>query len=268
MEQPQLKFGKQTLKTGVTLHYAQRGDPHGEPLLLLHGLSDSWFSYSRVLPLLPPRFRTYALSLRGHGDSERPETGYDVATSAEDVLAFMDARGLAQATVVGHSLGSFAAQRAALKQPGRVARLVLVGSAAAVLNEGTAALSEVFRSLTDPVPPEFVRAFQESTLYHPVPEAFLETVVAESLKLPARVWRDTWAGFVGLDHNARLASLTIPTLIVWGDQDGIFSRKDQEHLAATLPQATPKVYAETGHAPHWERPEQFAEDLKGFLEGS
>lgn len=268
MQHPQPTFGEQPLETGVTLHYAEQGDPRGEPLVPLHGLSDSWFSYSPLLPLLPPHLHAYALSLRGHGDSGRPETGYGPSDFAADVLAFMDAQGLAEAAVVGHSLGSFVAQRLALAHPERVPRLVLIGSAATLLNEGTAALGEVFRTLTDPVPPEFVREFQESTIYHPVPATFLETVVAESLKLPAHVWRETWAGFAEVDHAAQLAALETPTLIVWGEQDEVFSREDQERLAATLPQATLEVYPETGHALHWERPERFARDLRGFLEGT
>lgn len=265
MSQPRSKFGAQRLATGITLHYVEQGDPSGEPVIFLHGLSDSWFSYSPVLPLLPPQLHAYALSMRGHGDSERPESGYDTSDFAADVVAFMNAQGLAKATVVGHSLGSFVTQRVVLDHPERVIRLVLIGTAATLVNEATGALGEVFRALTDPVPPDFVRGFQESTIYHPVPRDFLETVVAESLKLPAHVWRETWAGFSAVDHTARLAFANVPALILFGDQDGVFSRGNQEHLAATLPQAALKIYPETGHALHWERPERFAEDLVAFM---
>jgi non-heme chloroperoxidase len=59
------------LPTGVTLQYAEQGDPAGIPVLLLHGYSDSWHSYGRVLLHLPEDIRTFALTLRGHGDSSR-----------------------------------------------------------------------------------------------------------------------------------------------------------------------------------------------------
>ena len=56
------------------MHYAEQGDPGGEALLFIHGWPDSWFSFSRVLPLLPAAYHAYAIDLRGFGDSERPAT--------------------------------------------------------------------------------------------------------------------------------------------------------------------------------------------------
>jgi non-heme chloroperoxidase len=65
-------------------------------------------------------------------------------------------------------------------------------------------------------------------VYHPVPDESLDTVVSESLKLPARVWRDYWEGVVlAPDHAARLGEIDAPTLILWGEQDIIFSRENK-----------------------------------------
>jgi non-heme chloroperoxidase len=69
---PQLRFATTRLTTDVTLHYAERGNPTGEAIIFLHGYSDSWFSYSRVLPLLSPEYHAFALTQRGHGDSDKP----------------------------------------------------------------------------------------------------------------------------------------------------------------------------------------------------
>src|SRR3712207_5267137 len=125
---PQLRFGTTRLETGPRIHYAEQGDPDGDVLVFLHGYTDSWFSFSRLLPLLPERYRAYALSQRGHGDSERPADGYTVDNLAADVVAFLDAVGAARATVVGHSMGSIIARRVAETRPERVARLVLIGA--------------------------------------------------------------------------------------------------------------------------------------------
>jgi non-heme chloroperoxidase len=125
------------------------------------------------------------------------------------------------------------------------------------------------RALEDPVPPEFVREFQESTIYHPVPEEFLATVVSESLKLPASVWREYVEEAVlsiDQDYVIELGEINVPTLILWGEQDALFPREEQERLAAAIPGATLKVYPETGHTVHWERPEQFVRDLEAFME--
>ena len=85
------------------------GPAGGDAMVFLHGWPDSWFSFSRVMPLLPPRLRLFALDQRGFGDSERPERGYGIPDLADDVVAFLDAVGVERATVVGHSYGSFVA---------------------------------------------------------------------------------------------------------------------------------------------------------------
>ncbi|MCK6211932.1 alpha/beta hydrolase [Georgenia sp. EYE_87] len=249
----------------LTLQYAEQGRPDGEPVVLLHGYTDSWFSFSRLLPLLPPELHVLAPSQRGHGDSSRPDDGYTTDDFAGDVLSLLDAVGLERATIVGHSGGSFTARRVAQLAPGRVTRLALLGSAPTALTDGTRELRDAVLSLTDPVPDEFAREFQASTIYRPVPAEFLERVVAESLKLPARVWTAALDGLLGHDDSAELARVGAPTLVLWGDKDGLFTREDQESLVAALPDARLVAYPETGHALHWERPEEVARDLVDFL---
>ena len=255
------------LATGPRLHYAEQGDPTGEAIVFLHGYSDSWFSFSRVLPLLSPSYHAFALTQRGHGDSDKPECCYTPDDFAADIDAFMDAVGLEEATVVGASTGALFAQRAVLSYPHRVSRLVLIG-AQAPANEAIAGLVEEMRALEDPVPPEFVRGFQESTIHQPVPQEFFDTVVSESLKLPARVWRDYLEQAVlsiDRDYVVELHEIDVPTLILWGEQDPLFPREAQERLAAAIPGATLKVYPETGHAVHWDRPEWVVRDLEEFM---
>src|SRR3712207_6591628 len=156
------------LSTGVRLHYAEQDDQAGEAIIFLHGYSDSWFSFSRVLPLLSAEYHTFALTQRGHGDSDKPQCCYTPEDFAADVDAFMDAVGLEVATVVGASTGALFAQRMALSYPRRVGRLVLIApQTPAQENEALLGLREEVRTLEDPVPPEFVREFQESTIYHP-----------------------------------------------------------------------------------------------------
>jgi non-heme chloroperoxidase len=257
------------LATGVRLHYAQRGDPTGEAIVFLHGYSDSWFSFSRVLPLLSPEYHAFALTQRGQGDSDKPECCYSPNDFAADADRFMDAVGIDEATLVGASTGALFAQRVALSYPRRVSRLILIAPQTPVhKNESLSGFREEVRTLEDPVPPEFVREFQESTIYHPVPQEFLDTVVLESLKLPAHVWRDYLEqAALSIDHDyvVELREIKVPTLILWGEQDALFPREEQERLAAAIPGATLKVYPETGHAAHWERPEWVVRDLEAFI---
>ena len=252
----------------VRLPYFERGDPDGPPLLLLHGVTDSWRSFERVLPHLPPSLHAFALTQRGHGDAGRPATGYRTRDFAGDVAAFAEALGLAPAIIVGHSMGSTNAQRFAVDHPERVRGLVLAAAFGsyrdnpAVMGFWESGVSQ----LTDPIDPAFVREFQESTLAQPVPSEFLDAVVQESLKVPARVWRAAFEGFLEDDVAGALGRIQRPTLIVWGARDAICRRRDQDALLAAIPGSRLIAYETAGHALHWEEPERFAADLVAFAE--
>jgi non-heme chloroperoxidase len=261
-----LRFADVNLTTGVRLRYAEQGASAGHPVILLHGYTDSWFSFSRVLPLLAASYHAYALDQRGHGDSERPASGYAMRDLAADVVAFMDAQDLPQATLVGHSMGSLVAQEVALAAPERLTRLVLVGSGTSLHNEAMLEFQRMVDALQDPVPAVFAREFQVSTIHHPVPEDFLDAAVAESLKLPASVWQYALMGQLAVDYAAQLGRIQTPTLILRGDQDTVFTRAAQDALVVGLAAtAVSKVYSETGHALHWERPAEFVHDLEDFI---
>lgn len=81
---------------------------------------------------LPDHIRAYALTTRGHGDSDKPSRGYRLAEQAADVAAFLDAVGHEAAVVVGHSMGSYIAQQFALDHPERTVALVLMGAFRAI----------------------------------------------------------------------------------------------------------------------------------------
>lgn len=250
------------LPTGVRLQYVERGDPTGAPVLLLHGFTDSWRSFELVLPHLPTSIRAIALSQRGHGDADRPVAGYGPREFAADLAAFVDALALSPVVVVGHSLSTIVAQRFALDRPERTLGLVLVSWRGYPRQSAVAVLA----SLTDPIDPGFVRRFQVESLAQPVPAAFLDAMMRESFKVPARVWRAVVEAFVADEFSAELGAIAVPTLVVWGDQDVTCPRSEQEALAATIVGSRLVVYPGAGHALHWEEPARFAADLAAFVE--
>jgi len=250
----------------VTLQYVEQGDPAGIPVLLLHGVTDSWHSFEPVLPHLPSSIHALALTQRGHSDSDRPP-GYRTRDFAADVAEFVNVRGLGRTVIVGHSMGATNAQRFVIDHPERTLGLVLAGTFAGY--RSNAMVLELWEStvskLTDPVDPGFVREFQESTLAQRVPGAFFETVVAESLKVPARVWRAAFEGFLEDDVAHELGKIRAPTLIMWGTRDALANRPDQDALLRAIPGSRLVVYESAGHALHWEEPKRFAEDLVAFV---
>lgn len=143
---PTISFDKVQLPNGVHMHFAQQGPRTGPALVLLHGYSDSWASFSRVLPLFRPDLRVLVPDLRGHGDSSRPPlaegsagqsgdgetetgqpaTGYRIVDFAEDVVQLMNGLRIPKAVVLGHSMGGFVARRIAAFVEERVPRLILM----------------------------------------------------------------------------------------------------------------------------------------------
>jgi len=253
----------------VVLPYVELGDPAGVPLVLLHGYMDSWRAFEPLLPHLPSSLHVFAVTQRGHGDASRPPEGYATHDFAADIGAFLDAAGLGAAVLVGGSSGGFAARRFALDHPERTLGLVLLG-APATLHDNAAALklwgTEVSK-LSDPLDPEFVRAFQQGTTVRPVPAAFLDAIVSESLKVPARIWTAVFKGILEDASVNELAKIEAPTLVVWGEEDAIVPRADQESMATAIANAQLVVIPGVGHAFYWEEPERVADELTTFVRG-
>lgn len=253
----------------VRLSYVEQGDASGVPVLLLHGFAGSWRAFELVLPHLPASLHTFAMTQRGHGSASKPAEGYRLDDFVADVVAFMDAFEIEAAALVGHSMGSGVAQRFAMDYPARTLGLVLVG--ACVIEPGGPELQAFWDStisqMIDPIDPDFVRQFLESTLAQPISRAYFESMVQESLKVPARVWKATWKRRMEEAGAAdELAKIEAPTLIVWGDQDDRCSRADQEALEAGIAGSQLVVYQGAGHGLHYEEPERFASDLVSFIQ--
>ena len=256
------------LGLGLTLEYVERGRRGGLPVVFLHGFADSWGSFEGLLARLPQSIHAFAVTQRGHGNSSRPAGGYDIAYMAGDVALFLDALEIPAAVIVGHSMGSFVAQQFAIDDPERTLGLVLLGSAASMSDNDVVwdYWTSTVSHLTDPIDPAIVRNFQLSTLARPTSPELVDASVLESLKMPARVWRDLFGGFLELDHRAQLGLITAPTLIANGDRDAMFTPEHQRELHDAIPGSELVLYAGGGHASHWEDPDRVAADLTSFLE--
>jgi non-heme chloroperoxidase len=257
------------VRSGLEMEYFEQGDRSGVPVVMLHGFTDSCRSFEPVLEHLPLSIRALSLSQRGHGETDRPPSDYHPAFFVTDVIAFLDALEIDRAVVVGHCMGGVIAERVAIAHPGRVVALAMLAAPASVaanpvIQDFWAQVAE----LRDPIDAAFAREFQESTLAQPVPEARLEMMVEESLKVPARVWRSVLSGLFQVENGPYRPRITVPTLIIWGDRDAFIPGSDVEAIRAGIPHAELLVYAGAGHAMHWETPARVARDIVGFVERS
>ena len=113
---------------GIRLHYLDWGGA-GETLIFLTGMGYSARLYGKFAPRFADKFRVLALTRRGQGESDYPESGYDVETLTDDILKFMDALHIDKAILAGHSMAGMELSHFAVTHPDRVSKLIYLDAA-------------------------------------------------------------------------------------------------------------------------------------------
>ncbi len=204
---------------------------------------------------------------RGHGGSDKPAQGYRTRDFAADAARLIEVLGLAPAVVVGHSMGAANAMRMAIDRPELVQGLIGMG-AFARFGDKPELLDFVRTSiapLQDPVPHALADAFQRSTLTQAVAEPFVQAMVAQSLAVPAHVWRQWFAGLLEDDFSQNVGQIGVPTLLLRGAADAYVTASDTEALLRAIRGASEQTWEGLGHAPHWEDPGRVARAMVGFV---
>ena len=254
------------LPNGVLIAYVELGDPNGEPLLLLHGYTDSSRSWSLTVPHLAG-YRLLIADQRGHGGSDAPLCCYSASQLADDARLFLDAMGVKRAAVAGHSLGSMVAISLAADHPERVSKIVLVGSTALVPVRRGDWLFDNAAALSWPIDPDskFIRDWHPANQPTPVDPVFAEAVRREFMTIPLHVWRGVMRELASVPAGRHAADVKAPVLVLSGGKDPLFPREHHESLLKTFPQARAQVFPELGHNLLWERPDAIAAAMRDFL---
>ena len=252
-----------TLATGQQLRYGARG-PTPATVVFIHGWPDSWRSFEPVMDALPAAIGAVSVSLPGFGGSDAGSDGFTPDDFAAAVSELVERLDIGSAVFVGHSMGSLVVQRLVAQHPVVAAGVVLIGGLNRLPDDVFDEVMSAVQDVADPVDEQFVREFQSSTLAAPVPPAFFDQLVAESRKAPAAVWRAAFAGLRSMPPIGDTA-IAAPTLLLWGDQDALVPRAEQDALLAAIPRSRLQVYEGAGHSPNWERPEQVANDITKFV---
>lgn len=257
------------LPNGLRLNYVELGDPKGEPLLLLHGYTDSSRSWSLMVPYLS-EYRLLIPDQRGHGGSDAPACCYGSTQFADDARLLLDALGIQRAAVAGHSLGSMVAISLAADHPGRVSRAILIGSTALVPVQRGGWLYDNAMALREPLDPssQFLREWHPSNQPTSVDSVFAEAVEEEYLDIPLHVWRGVMREFAEIPVGRHAADVRVPVLVLSGGKDPLFPANHHASLLKAFPQAEARIFPELGHNPNWERPESVASEMTRFLEST
>lgn len=262
---------------GTRIAWGEMGS--GPPLVLLHGLSDCHRSWRRVAPGLARDFRVLLPDLPGHGWSGRPDAPYTLRWYARTVASWMDAIGVEQAHVCGHSLGGGIALMMLREQRPKVHRLALVATGGLGREIGIgmrlAAIPHLGPLLAPPLmrlgAPLLLRLFPGAAGNIEPDEARL---LVHMNRIPGtdRAFTRTLSGVVDvfgqsqqmLPHADEIRSPP-PMEVFWGLRDPIIPLSHGEALVRHSRGIRLHAYPGCGHFPHLEAPERFVRDLRRFL---
>lgn len=222
----------------------------GPPVILLHGLAGSsgWWRYS--MPALAARFSTHAPDLVGFGRSHGA-LRRSIADTAQLIVAWLHARGIERPHIIGHSMGGQIAIHLAAEHPDSVQRLVLVGAAGI---PRPISLTQAVRFAAEVLPP---RAWGTPR--------FLPRVAVDTLRAGPRSMARSLASIIQDDVRPLLPRVAAPTLLIWGALDPLTPLRDGELMAARIPHAELRVFANSAHMPMVDEAERFCTEVIGFL---
>lgn len=244
----------------------------GPPVILLHGLFGAGQNWGAIRKALSPQFRVLTPDLRNHGTSPHA-ADMSYAAMAADVIETMDAAGLDQAAILGHSMGGKVAMTLALTHPGRVSRLVIADIAPVRYPPGLRGYIAAMQAL--PLTSGLTRKEADAALAATIPEAGIRAFLLQSLRLeldpPA--WRlglaELAASMPGVEDFTAPpgARYDGPTLVMRGEASRYIRPEHEPLFRALFPQARFVTIAKAGHWLHAENPTGFLAELEPFLQG-
>ena len=259
----------------VELNYRITGE--GPPLILLHGLFGSLENLGGITRRLQDQWQIHALDQRNHGASPHTET-MNYPAMADDVLAYMDARGLEKASILGHSMGGKTAMQVALQAPGRVERIIVADIAPVTYKPRHDAVLEGLTSVdlgsirtrqdADRVLAEYVeelgvrqfllknlvRVGDDEQNQHPGPYRWRLNLPVIEQCYPRLAQAPEGGGpFEG------------PVLFIKGADSAYIQEKHRDDIRQRFPAADLRIINGTGHWLHAEKPDSFAALCRRFL---
>jgi len=257
----------------------EAGRGQAETVILVHGLGQNGHrDWLNVMPELARHYHVLALDLPGFGFSDKPAGRYSPTQYARVLQWLVAATGRERVHLVGHSMGGAVALRFATSFPDQLERLTLVSVAGVLERSAFVQHSSALPLQWDSIPAP-VRGLAAEPLRH-WGGKLLD--IANNLPDPTSLlhqYQGAWDALLGdspninaalalmeEDYTAALGQVTVPTLIIWGDQDPVTPMRTGELLANNLPTAELVVFPATGHVPMQHRG-KFSELLLSHLSG-
>lgn len=268
----------------LRLHVREWGDAHLPPLILMHGLASTSRMFDLIAPSLADHHHVIAPDQRGHGLSDQPDAGYDFETIARDLDHLLDAYGIGQAALVGHSWGAYTTVYYAATRPARVGK-------AGLIDGGVRPLSDVYQTWSEAEvkmsPPEYrnrtltdiermIEVDWLGSAFRPelLPLALSVFDASDPKDVHARLNRDNHMQIAHAIWEMRPADyyprIKCPLLIVNAGKPGADTQMDSYLRAAeqSIEQVQVVWMADTVHDIPWQRPHELTSVLDPFLRAS
>jgi pimeloyl-ACP methyl ester carboxylesterase len=249
------------------VHYEVYG--RGRPVILLHGWLGSWSLWQDTMAYLGRYYRTYAMDFWGFGESGKKRETYNVQDFVSLVDQFMEQLGIAQAPLVGHSMGGTVSLAVAVQFPQRVKKVVVIGSP--IVGSSLSLLLKLFgqRAVASVV---FTNLWGLrlgfrilSPFYSRDPQwadmmaRDLSSTTLESFLLSIASLRRT-------DLRPLLGQVQVPAMGMYGDKDIVVHPMQWKPMQEGIPHAQIERFPEAGHFIMLDEPERFRETLHSFLD--
>lgn len=263
---------------GAKIHYRDEGNKDGPALLLIHGSNSLLQTWEPLVALLGDKYRLISLDLYGHGlTGPNPTGAYDADTNIAAALRVLDTVGVDKAYWVGNSMGGWLTWRVGLSVPERTLGLVLIDASGAQVEQkiqpylgARLARSSIGQILLPEITPRvLVKSSLEENFAQP--ERLTENLVDrywELLRFPGNRKAAVDRGKTPREPEkwAEVGTLKMPVLLLWGEQDKVIPLSHARAFAAAIPGSKLITYADAGHLPMEETPEQVARDIDVWIE--
>lgn len=256
---------KTTEIDGSKIRYFEVGTSK-ETLLLLHGLGASAERWEDVIPLFAKKFRVIVPDLIGFGYSDKPTIDYTTDYFAEFMSKFVEKVRIKEMSIIGSSLGGQIAAEFIINQNADVKKLVLV-SPSGVMKHSTPALNAYISAALYPNTDSALNAFQAMSGRKKIDEKIVSGFI-ERMQLP-NAKMAFMSTLLGLSNSKvvteKLQLITIPTLIVWGENDPVIPIEYAQSFISGINDCRFYKMIGCAHTPYVEKPEKFFQIVSDFL---
>jgi len=250
----------------IKLYYEITGE--GQPLLLIHGLGSSSRDWEKQVPVFSERYMVITFDVRGHGRSDKPRGPYSIPLFADDLASLMRKLGIAQANIVGISMGGMIAYQLAASNPELIKSLIVANCTPELYIQN---LGERFQIWQRQLIVRLIgmrkmgEVLSQRLFIKPEQEEIREIFVERWSQNDPKAYLASTRALVGWSVVDQLSDMKFPTLIISADEDYPFFG-NKERFAAMITGSEYVVIEDSRHATPAERPAEFNQAVMNFLE--